>query len=63
MTEKINAVVPQAHLSIKSEHTMYVSHFGDVVKSMSILALSASAQFITIMATVMYYLGRGKREV
>ena len=59
MTARMNAGVPQADLSIKSEPTMDVQHVGDAVTHMASLPLTANIQFITVMATNMPYIGRG----
>ncbi|MBX2837444.1 MAG: SDR family oxidoreductase [Gammaproteobacteria bacterium] len=59
MTEKMNAGVPQADGTIKSEPTMDVQHIADAVVNMASLPLEANIQFMTIMASSMPFIGRG----
>ena len=49
----------QADYSVKPEPTFDVKHVADAVLYMAGLPLEANAQFVTVMATKMPYIGRG----
>jgi NAD(P)-dependent dehydrogenase (short-subunit alcohol dehydrogenase family) len=51
--------VPQADGSIKVEPLMDPNHVGDAIVFMAELPLASNAQFLTIMATKMPFVGRG----
>lgn len=59
MTAKMGGGVPQADLSIKPEPVMSVQHVADSVRHMADLPLEANVQFMTVMASVMPFIGRG----
>lgn len=62
MTERASRIsrgVPQADGSIKPEPMMSVRDVANAVLYMANLPLEANAQFMTIMATKMPYIGRG----
>jgi hypothetical protein len=59
MTARMAAGVPQADGSARPEPCMDVSHVGQAVVQMANLPLETNVQFITIMATVMPFIGRG----
>jgi NAD(P)-dependent dehydrogenase (short-subunit alcohol dehydrogenase family) len=59
MTEKMKTGMPQANGSVAPEPTMDVENVARTVLYMSSLPLEANAQFVTVMATKMPYIGRG----
>lgn len=59
MASRMAKGVPQADGSIKPEPLMDVQVVADTILYMSGLDLSANAQFLTIMATKMPFVGRG----
>ena len=59
MAARMTKGVPQADGSIKVEATMDVQHVADAVLHMASLPLEVNAQFVTIMATKMPFVGRG----
>jgi len=59
MTERMSKGVPQADGSIAPEPVMDVDHVGRAVLYMDSLPPEANAQFLTIMATAMPFVGRG----
>lgn len=59
MTEKMKSGMPQANGSVAPEPTMDVENVARTVIYMSSLPLEANAQFVTVMATKMPYVGRG----
>lgn len=59
MTEKMKTGMPQANGSIAPEPTMDVENVAKTVLYMASLPLEANAQFVTVMATKMPYVGRG----
>ena len=59
MTARMKDGVPQPDGSLMAEPTMDVDNVSRAVLYMANLPLDANAQFITIMATKMPYLGRG----
>ncbi len=59
MTEKMKTGMPQADGSIAPEPTMDVANVATTVLYMASLPLEANAQFVTVMATKMPFIGRG----
>jgi NAD(P)-dependent dehydrogenase (short-subunit alcohol dehydrogenase family) len=59
MTEKMKTGMPQANGSMAPEPTMDVANVAKTVMYMASLPLEANAQFVTVMATKMPYIGRG----
>jgi NAD(P)-dependent dehydrogenase (short-subunit alcohol dehydrogenase family) len=59
MTEKMKTGMPQANGTIAPEPTMDVENVAKTVLYMAALPLEANAQFVTVMATKMPYVGRG----
>jgi NAD(P)-dependent dehydrogenase (short-subunit alcohol dehydrogenase family) len=59
MTSRMSQGVPQANGSLLAEPTMDVRHVADAVVHMANLPLQANVQFMTIMAAMMPYIGRG----
>lgn len=59
MTAQMNAGVPQADGSMKSEPTMDVQNIGNAVVHMAGLPLDTNVLFMTIMASHMPFVGRG----
>jgi NAD(P)-dependent dehydrogenase (short-subunit alcohol dehydrogenase family) len=59
MTAGMNAGVPQADGSLKSEPTIDVAHVARAVVQMADLPPDVNVQFMTIMATTMPFVGRG----
>ena len=59
MTEKMKTGMPQANGSMAPEPTMDVENVASTVLYMASLPLEANAQFVTVMATKMPYVGRG----
>jgi len=59
MTQDMAAGRPQADGAMKPEPTMDVAHVADTVLYMARLPLDANIQFVTVMATMMPYIGRG----
>jgi NAD(P)-dependent dehydrogenase (short-subunit alcohol dehydrogenase family) len=59
MAARMTKGVPQADGSIKVEATMDVQHVANAVLHMASLPLEVNAQFVTIMATKMPFVGRG----
>ena len=59
MTEKMKSGMPQANGSVAPEPTMDVENVARTVIYMASLPLEANAQFGTVMATKMPYIGRG----
>jgi len=59
MTEKMKTGMPQANGSMAPEPTMDVANVAKTVIYMASLPLEANAQFVTVMATKMPYVGRG----
>ena len=59
MTEKMKTGMPQANGSMAPEPTMDVENVARTVLYMASLPLEANAQFVTVMATKMPYVGRG----
>ena len=59
MTEKMKTGMPQANGSMAPEPPMDVENVARTVLYMASLPLEANAQFVTVMATKMPYVGRG----
>ena len=59
MTEKMKTGMPQADGSTAPEPTMDVENVAKTIMYMASLPLDANAQFVTVMATKMPYVGRG----
>jgi NAD(P)-dependent dehydrogenase (short-subunit alcohol dehydrogenase family) len=59
MTEKMKTGVPQANGTLAVEPTMDVRNVVQAVLFMAGLPLEANAQFLTVMATKMPFVGRG----
>jgi NAD(P)-dependent dehydrogenase (short-subunit alcohol dehydrogenase family) len=59
MTEKMKTGMPQANGTMAPEPTMDVENVARTVLYMASLPLEANAQFVTVMATKMPYVGRG----
>jgi NAD(P)-dependent dehydrogenase (short-subunit alcohol dehydrogenase family) len=59
MTEKMKSGMPQANGSVAPEPTMNVENVARTVLYMASLPLEANAQFVTVMATKMPFIGRG----
>ena len=59
MTEKMKTGMPQANGSMAPEPTMDVANVAKTVMYMASMPLEANAQFVTVMATKMPYIGRG----
>ena len=59
MTEKMKTGMPQANGGMAPEPTMDVENVATTVLYMASLPLEANAQFVTVMATKMPYVGRG----
>jgi NAD(P)-dependent dehydrogenase (short-subunit alcohol dehydrogenase family) len=59
LTARMARGVPQAHGGVAVEPLMDVAHVADAVLFMARLPLDANAQFLTIMATKMPFIGRG----
>jgi NAD(P)-dependent dehydrogenase (short-subunit alcohol dehydrogenase family) len=59
MTEKMKTGMPQANGTMAPEPTMDVANVAKTVMYMASLPLDANAQFVTVMATKMPYVGRG----
>jgi len=59
MTERMVAGVPQADGRMAIEPRMDVAHVASAVVYMASLPLEANVQFLTVMATVMPFIGRG----
>lgn len=59
LTVRMQEGVPQVNGSIAVEPTMDVDHVARAVVYMASLPLEANAQFLTVMATKMPYIGRG----
>jgi NAD(P)-dependent dehydrogenase (short-subunit alcohol dehydrogenase family) len=59
MTERMKTGMPQANGTIAPEPTMDVGHVATTVLYMAGLPLDANAQFVTVMATKMPFIGRG----
>jgi NAD(P)-dependent dehydrogenase (short-subunit alcohol dehydrogenase family) len=59
MTERMSTGVPQANGELREEPRMDVRHVADAVLYMANLPLDANAQFMTLMATTMPFVGRG----
>ncbi len=59
MTSGFGAGTLQADGSLRPEPTMDARHVGEFVVHMAGLPLGANAQFVTLMATTMPYIGRG----
>ena len=59
MTERMTQGVPQANGSMMVEPRMNVQHVADAVLYMAALPLDANVQFMTVMATMMPFIGRG----
>ena len=59
MTEKMSGGVPQADGSIRPEPVMAVENVANTLLYMADLPLEANAQFVTVMATTMPFIGRG----
>jgi len=59
MTEKMKTGMPQANGTTAPEPTMDVGNVARTVLYMASLPLEANAQFVTVMATRMPYIGRG----
>ncbi len=59
MTEKMKTGMPQANGGMAPEPTMDVENVASTVLYMASLPLEANAQFVTVMATKMPYVGRG----
>ena len=59
MTEKMKSGMPQANGTMAPEPTMDVENVAKTVLYMASLSLDANAQFVTVMATKMPYVGRG----
>jgi NAD(P)-dependent dehydrogenase (short-subunit alcohol dehydrogenase family) len=59
MTAGMAQGIPQANGSVEVEPTMDVQHVARAVVYMASLPLEANAQFLTVMATKMPFIGRG----
>ena len=59
MTERMKTGMPQANGTVAPEPTMDVENVAKTVLYMAGLPLEANAQFVTVMATKMPYIGRG----
>ena len=59
MTEKMKTGMPQANGTTAPEPTMDVENVARTIVYMASLPLQANAQFVTVMATKMPYIGRG----
>jgi NADP-dependent 3-hydroxy acid dehydrogenase YdfG len=59
LAERMTQGVQQADGSIAAEPTMDVEHVGRAVAHMASLPLDANVQFMTVMATMMPFIGRG----
>ncbi len=59
MTERMKTGMPQANGTVAPEPTMDVENVARTVLYMASLPLDANAQFVTVMATKMPYIGRG----
>jgi len=59
MTERMTGGVPQANGTTMVEPRMDVRHVADAVLYMAGLPLDANVQFVTVMATMMPFIGRG----
>jgi NAD(P)-dependent dehydrogenase (short-subunit alcohol dehydrogenase family) len=59
MTKKMKSGMPQANGSVTPEPTMDVENVARTVLYMASLPLEANAQFVTVMATKMPFIGRG----
>ena len=59
MTSQMAAGVPQANGTVAPEPTMDVRHVAEAVVHMADLPLESNVQFMTIMATMMPFIGRG----
>ena len=59
MTERMKTGMPQANGTMAPEPTMDVENVARTVIYMASLPLEANAQFVTVMATKMPYVGRG----
>ena len=59
MTERMKTGMPQANGTVAPEPTMDVENVAKTVLYMASLPLDANAQFVTVMATKMPYIGRG----
>ncbi len=59
MTERMKTGMPQANGTVAPEPTMDVENVAKTVLYMADLPLEANAQFVTVMATKMPYIGRG----
>jgi NAD(P)-dependent dehydrogenase (short-subunit alcohol dehydrogenase family) len=59
MTEKMKSGMPQANGTVAPEPTMDVENVARTVLYMASLPLEANAQFVTVMATKMPFIGRG----
>ena len=59
MTGKMKTGMPQANGGMAPEPTMDVENVASTVLYMASLPLEANAQFVTVMATKMPYVGRG----
>ena len=59
MTQRIAEGVPQANGEIVSEPVMHIDNVSRAILYMASLPLDANAQFLTIMATKMPFVGRG----
>jgi NAD(P)-dependent dehydrogenase (short-subunit alcohol dehydrogenase family) len=59
MTERMKTGMPQANGTVAPEPTMDVENVAKTVLYMDSLPLDANAQFVTVMATKMPYIGRG----
>ncbi len=59
MTAQMAKGVPQANGTVAPEPTMDVQHIATAVVQMADLPLESNVQFMTIMATMMPFIGRG----
>ena len=59
MTERMKVGMPQANGTMAPEPTMDVEHVARTIVYMASLPLDANAQFVTVMATKMPFIGRG----
>ena len=59
MTERMKTGMPQANGTVAPEPTMDVENVAKTVLYMAGLPLEANAQFVTVMATKMPFIGRG----
>ena len=59
MTERMKSGMPQANGTMAPEPTMDVENVARTVVYMASLPLDANAQFVTVMATKMPFIGRG----